>query len=225
MGYSYDLTTHASALVNSTVRSAKAKVLEAREKIASHGRVLSVDAQEALIRQLRQVRCINDIDAIEITISNNPFGYGVVVSELGTGTALRAGLLVGDVIMEINGYAVSTHEEALARLRQIQSAEYVFSLASKAHEVVVDKEEPGELLLTLANPKAGAGVEVRKVESGGLAAKAGLRAGDRILSANGSLVDDHLAAMTVIDSTPRWLQLVLAESQSSDPGEILLSRC
>ena len=94
-----------------------------------------------MLSKIRQVRVINSLEALEITVSNNAYGPGVVVSAVGAeGTAAHAGLCVGDVITEINGLRVSRHEQALDAMRGCECPELVFLLLGKARTLVLDKD-------------------------------------------------------------------------------------
>lgn len=62
---------------------------------------------------IHEVRVTNDIANMHITVSNNRWGAGVVVSKLENGLAMQAGVLVGDVIVAINGINVNEHEHAV----------------------------------------------------------------------------------------------------------------
>lgn len=179
-------------------------------------RFLTVEAQEAMLCKLRQVRVPNDLESLEITISNNAFGPGVVISGLGPGTAAQAGLCVGDVITEVNGVRVSHHEQALEAMQMCECRDLVFALVGKARKIVLDKYEPGKLQVTLTNPQKGAGVVFSELGIMGLAAGAGVRAGDVLLAVNGVLVHDHTEAIALMDSTERFVELVLQQTDVDD---------
>ena len=179
---------------------------------AGSTRLLSVEATDAMLANMREIRVANEFQDLEITLSDFAHGRGVVVSALGEGLATQAGLVVGDVLLEVNGHELTSHEQALATIRDIGCAELVFLLAGKARPLMIDKHEPGKLQITLANKPKGAGVLVVDLGLMGLAAAAGVRKGDTILSVNGVLVREHNEAIALMDSTQRWLQLVLGPS-------------
>lgn len=131
-----------------------------------------------------------------LTVSNAD-GGNVVISHLGHGNARSAGLLVGDVITEINGVKVSTHEQAIDAMKKVTCRDLVFTLVGKLTQKVIDKYEAGKIEITLGNPKSGLGVSVETVGCMGLAFAAGLRAGDTIMSVNGVLVTDHASAIAL----------------------------
>lgn len=184
-------------------------------------RFLSVEAQEAMLAKVRQLRLPNNLETMELTILNNQYGPGVVVSGLGEGTALQAGLCVGDVITEVNGISVTHHEQALQAMRDSPCRDIVLSLVGKARAVRIDKYEPGKLQVTLGSPQSGPGVEVKELGLMGLFAANGVRAGDIVLSVNGTLVTDHVEAIALMDSTDRHLEVVLAQTDLDDWDSVI----
>lgn len=215
-----------SVIGNSNVlREASAVFAKARRfSGGSPTSIRYVAAQEAAISRTLDIRVPNDLERLEITISNNPYGQGVVVASLGPGNAAQAGLLVGDVISEVNGVAVSTHEMALEMMSQAQCAELRLTMVAKARKVTIDKRLEGMLEITLTTPSKGAGVEVESVGYMGLAAAKGVVAGHVVLAINGTLVSNHAEAIAIMDTSERWIELVLAtngaddEEDSSDCG-------
>ena len=65
----------------------------------------------------------------------------------------------------------------------------------------------------------GPGVEVSALGICGLGATAGLHIGDIILSINGCIVSDHQTAIALLDSSERYLELVVADRPVC-PGRI-----
>jgi len=163
--------------------------------------------------KIREVRIVNDVNMLDMTLVDNvPGEAGVVVSHLGFGSARRAKMLVGDVIHYINGVKVTSHAQAFDVMRSCICRELIFSLVGSARKLEIDKTQPGKLEITLANRKKGrAGVEVEKVGVMGLAAAAGISVGDVVLSINGSLVYDHQSAIVMLDSSERFIELVVGE--------------
>lgn len=163
---------------------------------------LSIDGPQPLLNKFILVRVPNDMASLEITVSDYPHAPGVVVSALGAGTAARAGLVVGDVITSVNSEPVSTHSQALQAMRDVRGAEIVFSLDGKAKALTIDRQSGQKKLeVTLSNPRTPGGVMVESVGLLGFASMAGLHPGDRVLSINGTLVDNHAQAIALMDST------------------------
>ena len=176
------------------------------------GQPMDAEAQEAYLMRIRELRVPNDLKALDITLINNMHGPGVVVSKLGFGSASQAGLLVGDVIEWINGTKVKNHEHAFDAMRECTCRDFAFSVVGNPRKVSLDKSNPGKLQITLANRKKGPGVVVEGVGVMGIAAGAGVTAGDVVLSINGGLVNDHQEAIIILDSSERFIDIVLAEA-------------
>lgn len=179
----------------------------------------SVMTHKVQVRRTRQVVVDAEMERLEITISNNPCGAGVVVSALGgDGNASRAGIHLGDCIVDVNGEPVSSHEHAMELMRSTSKPELVLTLVGHSRKLCIDKSEGGKLEITVTNTSSTSmtpkrGVEVERVGVMGLAAGAGIRAGDCILAVNGSLVDDHAKAIEAMDAAERWLELVVEQSE------------
>ena len=193
---------------------AKAKNAAAlvKDTMASSDRSLAYTAHEAVLIRMHHVSVPNDLDNLEITVIDHAYGAGVVIAGLGPGTAMQAGLLVGDVIVEVSGTRVHSHAMALDTMRACPCAELVLTLAGKARKAVIDKQQPGKLEITVTNPHKGAGVVVESVGYTGLAAAAGIMPGDTILSINGKLVGEHAEAIAFMDTSERWVEVVLTEA-------------
>lgn len=201
-----------SGLATSVARQLHRAKNAVSDRLAERSSAFAIESQEALFIKTRQVRCENDLAALEITLINNAYGPGVVVSEVGPGNALTAGILVGDVLSDINGQMVTSHEQAMETLRGVACRDFVFSFIGRPRAVVIDRHDTGRIEVTLTNPQKGPGVEVETVGVMGLAAAAGVRAGDVILAVNGRLCFDHAEAVAMIDTTERFIDLVLAPS-------------
>jgi hypothetical protein len=96
---SIDASRLAATVSAQARRAAKIAFNEARAIVGSDGATfMSVEAQEAQCRRIKEVRVVNNVKSLDMTIINNPAGAGVIISKLGCGTASAAGMLVGDVI-------------------------------------------------------------------------------------------------------------------------------
>jgi len=174
--------------------------------------------EEPSFVQMRQVRVINDFQQLEITLSNNAHGRrGVTVHSLGDGNVAKAGVLVGDIILEVDGVPVDRHDHALEQMRQCRRNDISFSLAGKAHRVEIDKTEDDgrDLEITLENMPRRTGVRVSALGLDGLCARRGLQVGDLILSVNGQLVKAHTDAIAIIDAAERFVDLAIAEGHDT----------
>ena len=119
---------------------------------------------------------------------------------------------------DINGVKIASHEHAFATMHACTCRDLAFSLFGTPRKVCIDKAQPGKVQITLANRKGkgkGVGVEVEGVGLMGLAANAGVAVGDVILSLNGILLDDHQVAVAMLDSSERFIDLVLAEREEA----------
>jgi predicted metalloprotease with PDZ domain len=190
--------TEARAIVNPTVDGRETPFLSFEEQIAA-------------CQRMREIRLSNDINALEITLTNREGGNGVVVSSIGPGTALAAGILVGDVIISVNGNGVHNHEQAMNLMRSTTCRELALTMDGKPRQVLIDKSEAGKLDITLSSSKDGRRVEVSEVKLLGLASRAGIEVGETILSVNGALVTDHAQAIALMDSSERFVEIVIAE--------------
>lgn len=159
---------------------------------------------------LRHVEC--DMNGIEISMQNNKFGLGVVVSGLGAHGASEKGLLVGDVIIGVNDVMVKDHASAMSIVKNTPSGGMVkFSVAGETRKIVLDKTYGGPGV-TVANRVGEAGVLVTYLKPEGVAAKMGVKVGDIILSVNGCLVIQHHHAISLIDASEKTIDLVVAST-------------
>ena len=201
--------TQSRELAHQVSRGATRLLSEARGAL---GQPLNAEAQEAYLMNIREVRVLNDMKALDLTLINNMHGPGVVVSKLGFGSASQAGMLVGDVIEWINGTKVKNHQHAFDAMRECTCRDLAFSVVGNPRKMTLDKSIPGKLEITLANRKKGPGVVVEGVGIMGIAAGAGISAGDVVLSINGGLVNNHQEAIVIMDSSERFIDIVLAEA-------------
>ena len=204
-------------------RTAVRMASDARAAIGADGTTfLSIEAQEAALRRIKEVRILNDVKALEMSVVNNKYGPGVIVSSLGSGTAVRAGLKVGDVIEYINGTKLESHEQAFEVMRACKCRDLAFSVVGSPRKVSIDKTQPGKVEITLGTVTYGVGrkkapaVEVQSVGLMGLAHSEGISAGDVILAINGSLVEDHQSAILMIDSAEAVIELVVADKEPEE---------
>jgi len=167
---------------------------------------------------IREVRVPNDVSNMNITVSDHQWGEGVVVSALDQGLAMKAGVLVGDVIVAVNGIDVNSHEHAIAALKYTDGCtDIILSLKGTRRKVVIDKLE-GYLDCTLSNKPDGPGVECTAAGMNGMLYREGVQAGDTIVSINGCLVTDHKQGIAIMDSSDRFIELVIAEPRPFDEG-------
>jgi serine protease DegQ len=148
---------------------------------------------------------------------------GAVVYDLMPGSSAEAaGLRVGDVITEIGGRRVTGESSVLATigiaeagsqlpvtyLRQGQEATATLSVQPQAKEgaVQVGREAMIGLGLTARN-QAGSNPQVMVVEAGTPAERAGLMAGDHILSVQGRGVSDIVALGRSLSGAARDVRL------------------
>ncbi len=200
-------------LAHSAKRVVKRAAIEAKNSLkysADESPFLSFEQQQAAVRNLREVRVPNEFMKLNLTLMNNAYGDGVVVSALGTGVALQAGLMVGDVIACVNGATVISHEVAMQRIKEQSGPYIVLTLVGTPRKVVLDKSR-GDLQITLTNRENGLGVDVSGVGYSGVAYESGVGPGDVILSINGNIATDHPQAIMLIDSSERYIELVLGQ--------------
>ena len=181
---------------------------------------------DALCINHREIKVPNDIEALHLTLINNPAGSGVIVSQLGAeGSAASAGMVVGDVIRYVNGQGIDSHEHAFALMREDDGREELcFTLSGTPRTISIDKSMQGKLLITVADRDDQSGVQVTEVGEDGLASMAGIECGDVILSINGTRVTKHQKAIELLDSEPRFLEVVIADASSTPSSPAASSR-
>ena len=158
---------------------------------------------------VRQVECL--AKKMEITVTNNEHGEGVVVSGLGAGSAAEEGILVGDIILAVNDRAVHDHASAIEEMhRTIGQVTTLALLGAVPNRKVVLNKSLGKIGITVTNRADGHGVEVTGLILHGIAAAEGVAVGDVVLSVNGHLVSDHAHAIALIDSSDLLIEMVLA---------------
>ena len=174
--------------------------------------------------------------------------HGALVSEVESGgPADRAGVKQGDVVVQVDGRAVST---ANAMRNQIAStrpgssvpivvrrngatqtltaklAEREPVTADDAHPAAANRTEPGfgltlepltpRLAEQLELPRTTSGLVVTDIDPAGLAATAGLKAGDVIKAVNGQSVASVSALRAALKSNPDRPALVLVSRSGAD---------
>ena len=156
---------------------------------------------------MRRVECY--AKKIELTVENNRWGEGVVVSQLGAGSAAEEGVVVGDIIIAVNDRAVNGHAAAIDEIQRTVGPISTLSIQGSTREVLLNKNL-GKIGITCGNRVDGPGVEVLGVALNGIASAEGILVGDVILSINGSLVNDHSHAIALVDSPDKVIKMVLA---------------
>ena len=139
------------------------------------------------------------------------FKEGVVVSSLAEGGAAAGSeLLVGDIILAVDGVTVKNAEEAVRCCTAARPGANIFLTAvGGTREVVLDKRL-GDCGMTCAG--AGyikRGVLLKRIQQGSLADKAQVYCGDTILSVNGALINHHSECVKAIDAVQDIVRLVL----------------
>lgn len=160
----------------------------------------------------------NDFEKLGITFRTDAStcNMGVLISGLEPGGAgASSSLLVGDVVLSIDGVAVKTAEEAVRHCGGARPGASLYIAAmGGTREVVLDKRR-GDCGMTCAGAGFIArGVLLKRIASGSLADAEKLYCGDTILSINGVLVNHHAECVKAIDAVPDIVRLVvLGESQ------------
>ena len=128
--------------------------------------------------------------------------------------AERAGLLVGDVVSQIDGKDVASTAEAAWMVNEAApGASIYFQIAGGTRQVVLDKR-CGDCGMTCAAARVARGVLLKRIAAGSLADHAKLYPGDTILAVNGVLVHHHADAVAQIDACKDVVKLVvLGESR------------
>ena len=96
-------------------------------------------------RQTRQVQCLAPF--IELTVEDNRYGGGVVVSALGEGSASEEGILVGDVVLAVNEKPVNDHAAAIALVHATVGPFVTLTLVDGTSRHLLDKSR-GDLGIT-----------------------------------------------------------------------------
>ena len=132
------LAHRASRVLGGVAMSASKSVSKFKHGVDASPLFSSVeDLPYLMIR--REVRCLNDMCNLQITLINNDHGEGVIVSELGPGSAATAGVCVGDVILYVNGDAVIDHSQCMDLIKHCRSANLVFTLCGSPKKLVIDR--------------------------------------------------------------------------------------
>ena len=137
-----------------------------------------------------------------LTCENHPKRKGaLVVGLVEASTAAATGLRVGELIVSVNHYPVSTSKECIKHIDQNADA-LQLSLACATRKVGRNKAQGCVSIETCRQPTCVVGVEVAMVVDGSPAADAGVcswrmwacAVGDTVLSVNGTLVRSHAQA-------------------------------
>lgn len=87
------------------------------------------------MRVFQEVRCSNDLDALDITLIDNPSGPGVLVSSLGPASILSNSVVVGDVLIGVNGTSVTSHQQAMETMRAVSCRDFAFEFLGRPLKV------------------------------------------------------------------------------------------
>lgn len=98
------------------------------------GRIVEAAPQAHNEVPSRMVRVLKD-KRIGMTLQNNSLGPGVVVVQFQPESAARdAGVQIGDVILQVNGEPVNTHEIAVYKIDQVKDKDpFLLSLAAQGY--------------------------------------------------------------------------------------------
>jgi len=125
-----------------TVADAYAKVVQAKGSILlAKSLEDSMQAIEKMMQDVAQQPANADSGkpVLGITVSQSPYGQGVVVNAVAPGSlAFHAGILVGDIILNVSGYAVNSVSDLGAVLGQTQVGSTLqFNLLRGAHQHLI----------------------------------------------------------------------------------------
>jgi len=127
---------------------------------------------------------------------------GVLLKRIAKGSLADKGALYpGDTIISVNETLVYSHQQAVGLMNAAQG-EVRLVMWGQSREISIGKRMDGPLGLALCNhelPTDGPGVRVFTVEHDSRCVKAGLSAGDTLLSINGVLATDHVQALSLIE--------------------------
>lgn len=136
---------------------------------------------------------------------------GVMLKRIQKGSlADAAALYCGDSIISVNEQLVHRHDQAVSLMNQAKG-EVRLVIWGTSTEVTVKKEGESKLGITVTNhdqPTDGPGVKIVKVDFDGRAARAGLSAGDALMSVNGVICTDHAQAIKLLDATADEAKIV-----------------
>jgi len=157
----------------------------------------------------------------ETQLADSKRKVGVVVHAVEPlGSAAAAGLMVGDVIMAVNGKTVSNHWEAIAAVDHDSHVEFkVWGLRPSRTKQLL-KVVGGKIGITLSSHDRGPGVLVSALEYGGQAHRLGIREGDVILAVNGVVVFHHSSAVSFIDEAADVVNLTFVPATDDEPNAL-----
>ena len=156
---------------------------------------------------------------------------GVTISSLEPyGTAVRAGLLVGDVIVSINGELALTHAVVSNAIRTTASTHLELVVVNDLRETIIECDNYGGL--TIANAPSDGALLVINVDDQSPSAAAGLAVGDVVVALNGKELwggkrtrsIEHAAFFERLTSSPYALcQLVLQHTEQREEEAMQLA--
>ena len=159
---------------------------------------------------MSSVVCFKSSGRLGVTCADNPFGPGVVVTELIPGSvAAAAGLNTADVITAVNSSPVDTHMACIDAIDR--AADRVeFMLLRPTRRVSVRKSE-GRIGITCSTSRSlcDNGVVVSALEDHSIALQAGLLVGDTVLAINGCVVQGAQNAVDLIDSDADVVEFIV----------------
>jgi S1-C subfamily serine protease len=193
-----------------------------KDKAASGGNVLKPRRSLKDLEGHKKVVVRKAWGILGLTVSDSKRNDGVFVVKMAAGSQLdHAGLNVGDTILTLNGRSIEDNASCVKELNEAKPDEDItLTMAVHTHKIRVDKTA-GPVGLSLANNPSGVGVTVCGLGEKSAAAEAGMEINDEVLAINGLAVNEHSTAVTIINESQRWVDLVLV---GSDPWEGAMRR-
>ena len=155
---------------------------------------------------------------IGITFQAAPaaFGGNVLLCGIAPGSVGEAsGMLVGDMILAVNGTPVANEKDVLALINEAQEGSAIFfTVSGSTRRATIDKRLGDCGMTCAAAAHIVRGVLLKRIAKGSLADNASLYPGDTILAVNNKLVNHHAEAVAAIDALSDLVHLtILGESQ------------
>mmetsp|Transcript_76495 Transcript_76495/g.127482 ORF Transcript_76495/g.127482 Transcript_76495/m.127482 type:complete len:348 (+) Transcript_76495:185-1228(+) len=167
----------------------------------------SVDGPMGAAALTLGTRCIalkKTADGLGMTLRNNPFGTGAVVWTVEEGKeAALAGLNVGDIVLSVETYLLESIDflvEYVASATDVIHMELAGSTPSRVVTMVKRRDNP--IGMSMQVTSCGVGILISEIDPQGIAAAAGLKVGDSILS-----VDD------IVPNSPKHLASVINQCE------------